>query len=113
MVEMSENAINKALNYEFPMTMLGLGCITWFCLAMAYTYPLIGANNSRDIPGFTKQIGMTIASALLGCIALIIGLILLSAQWANVQSTAYLIIIISTITLGCIAAAMSIAGITH
>jgi hypothetical protein len=113
MVEMSENAVNKALNYQFPMTMLGLGCITWFCLAMAYTYPLIGANNSKSIPGFSKQIGVTMASAFLGCIALVIGLILLSAQWANVQSTAYLVIIITTVTLGCIAAAMSIAGITH
>jgi hypothetical protein len=113
MVEMEENAVNRAVNFQLPVTLLGLGCLTWFCLAMAYTYPLIGNSNTKSIAGISNQIGITVGSAFLGCIALIIGLILLSAQWANVQSTSYLVILITTVALGCTAAAMSVSGITH
>jgi len=113
MVEMAENAVNKAVNFQLPVTLLGVGCITWFCLAMGYTYPLIGTNNDNSVSKISNHIGVTIGSAFLGCIALILGLILLSIQWANVQSTAYLVILITTIALGCTAAAMSVAGITH
>jgi hypothetical protein len=93
------------------LTLLGLGFLTWYGVGMGYIYQVLGFQN--DISAYGNKMGMYIGVAILGSVALSIALILLSIQWTSIQSSAWLIIGVSTIALVCSVCAMAIAAATH
>jgi hypothetical protein len=50
---------------------------------------------------------------MLGCIALAIGVTLLSFQWTSIETTAIMTILISILSLGLSVSALAVAAITH
>jgi len=100
-----------SMKIVIPATIVACAAIAWFCIAMWYTYINIGSSDSFN--AFSKQLASILGVSLLSCIALIIGLALLSIQWSSLQNSAYLAIGISTVALACSSAAMTIASLTH
>ena len=89
----------------------GLAFVLWFCMAMGYTYVNIG--NSDDFASYANQLGMILGVSMLGCIALAVGVLLLSFQWSSIAPTAMLTIIISIISICLSVTGLSVASITH
>jgi len=85
--------------------------VLWFCIAMGYTYVNIG--NSDDFASYSNQLGMILGVSMLGCIALAVGVLLLSFQWSSIETTAMLTIIISILSIALSVTALSVASITH
>jgi hypothetical protein len=90
---------------------IGLLFVVWFCMAMGYTYVNIG--NSDDFASYSNQLGMILGISMLGCIALAVGVLLLSFQWSSIETTAMLTIIISILSIALSVTALSVASITH
>jgi len=94
-----------------PATIGGLILIAVFCVGMWYINSKIDIG--RSYADLKSQLASVLGVSLLGSIALIIALVLLSIQWSSIENSAYLALLISTIALLCSSSAMTISGVTH
>jgi hypothetical protein len=101
-------------NYLLPITLLGVGGLIWFCVGMGYTFGYMGTQaNTNSFSAFSNQMLMQLGTAIIGSFAMAIGLVLLTIQWASVESTAYLAICIATVAFACSVSSLCIAAVTH
>lgn len=97
------------------ISLLGAGGIIWYCIGIGYTYPLLGDSNyfRSNFATYSSRFFKILGETLLCCIAILIGLILLSIQWESVDTIALLSIVIATVALAITTSAMAVASITH
>jgi len=100
---------NTTLQWIF--TFLGIGGIFWFLIGMPYVYYTIGTGAYFD--KFSNQFGLILGSTILGSIALVIGIILLSVQWTDINNVARIAIVLTTIALTLSVTSVAISAITH
>jgi hypothetical protein len=93
------------------LLVVGIISIIWYCIAMGYTFVNIG--NSDDFSSYANQLGTILGVSMVGCIALAIGVTLLSFQWTSIETTAIMTILISILALGLSVSALAVAAITH
>jgi hypothetical protein len=97
------------------ISLLGAGGILWYFIGIGYTYPLLGDSNyfGTNFATYSSRFFKILGETLLCCIAILIGLILLSIQWESIDTIALLCIIMATVALALTTSAMAVASITH
>jgi len=97
------------------ISLLGAGGIVWYCVGIAYTYPLLGDSKyfAANFATYSSKFSKILGEAFLCSIVILIGLILLSLQWESIDTSALLSIIIATVALAFTTTAMAVTSITH
>ena len=92
---------------------VGFLFMLWYTMIFGYMYVNIG--NSDDFSSYTNQLGIILGVAMLGCIALGFGVLMLLTPVFKFTTDANVIvsILISCLAVGASVAALAIASITH
>ena len=98
---------------EIVLAGVGIAALTWFGIAMVYTYFNTGTKNNTMDPSLSHQLGLIIGVAFLGTLILAVGLIIITYQWVDIWNKAIIGIILGFLALGLSVTGMSVASITH
>jgi hypothetical protein len=90
---------------------IGFLMVLWYCMALGYMYQQIG--NSDDFSSYSNRWGLILGVAMLGCIALAVGITALGVVWLGIENAALTSIVVAVLALGASISSLSVAAIGH